>query len=73
MLVRFEIERARRILREDFNEEPNAGEAEHYALSEAMQRLQDAYSAADFEMMATLHAAVGDLIDEFAKAAARLH
>lgn len=72
MLVRFEIERARRILREDFNEEPNAGEAEHYALGEAMQRLQDAYSEADFEMMATLHVAVGELMDEFTKAS-RIH
>lgn len=72
MLVRFEIERARRILREDFNEEPNAGEAEHYALGEAMQRLQDAYSEADFDMMATLHVAVGELMDEFAKAS-RIH
>lgn len=72
MLVRFEIERARRILREEFNEEPETWEAAHYALGAAVQRLHDACATADVETITSAFTAVGELLDELAKAP-RLH
>lgn len=68
MLINFEIERARRILREEFNEDPETWEAAHYALGAAVQRLHDACATPDVATIASTYRVVGELLDELAKA-----